>query len=109
LVARLRAGRTDLVEHGHPEHRLPNTSSVAFPGCVADGLLDGLTDDLAASAGAACHAGAATVSHVLQAMGVEPEIAAATIRLSVGRFTADEEIDRGAELILEAIFSNSEF
>jgi cysteine desulfurase len=102
LVAKLRAGREDLVEHGHLEHRLPNTSSVAFPGCVADGLLDGLTDELAASAGAACHAGAATVSHVLQAMAVEPEIAAATVRLSVGRFTTEDEIERAAELLLEA-------
>jgi cysteine desulfurase len=89
--------------HGHPELCLPNTLSVAFPGCVADELLEDLTDELAASAGAACHAGAATVSHVLQAMQVDPDLAAATVRLSVGRFTTEEEVERGAELILEAI------
>jgi len=103
LAARLRESRADLVEHGHPEHRLPNTLSVAFPGCIADELLEGLADELAASAGAACHAGAATVSHVLQAMQVDPETAAATVRLSVGRFTTAEEIERGAELILDAV------
>jgi cysteine desulfurase len=102
LAAKLRSGRGDLVEHGHPEHRLPNTLSMAFPGCVADELLESLTDKLAASAGAACHAGAATVSHVLQAMKVDSEIAAATVRLSVGRFTTEEEVERGAELILAA-------
>jgi cysteine desulfurase len=101
LTASLRAGRDDLVEHGHPEHRLPNTLSVAFPGCVADELLESLADELAASAGAACHAGAATVSHVLQAMQVEPEIAAATVRLSVGRFTTEDEIERGSDLIVK--------
>jgi cysteine desulfurase len=102
LVAALREGCQDLVEHGNPFDRLPNTASLALPGCVADELLAGLADSLAASAGAACHAGAATVSHVLQAMGVDPELAAATVRLSVGRFTTEEEIDRAATLILAA-------
>jgi len=102
LSAGLRAGRDDLIEHGHPEHRLPNTLSMAFPGYIADELLERLTDELAASAGAACHAGAATVSHVLQAMRVDPEVAAATVRLSVGRFTTEEDVERGAELILAA-------
>jgi cysteine desulfurase len=102
LVAALQGGSRDLVEHGHPVERLPNTASVAIPGCVADELLASLSDDLAASAGAACHAGAATVSHVLQAMGVDPDLAAATIRLSVGRFSSEEEIDRAAGLILAA-------
>ena len=103
LVARLRVGREDLVEHGDPEHRLANTLSVALPGCVADELLESLTDELAASAGAACHAGAATVSHVLQAMNVDPDLAAATVRLSVGRFTTEKEIDRAVELILAKV------
>jgi cysteine desulfurase len=112
LAAKLREGCGGLVEHGHPEHRLPNTLSVAFPGCDAGELLESLADDLAASAGAACHAGAATVSHVLQAMGVEPQLAAATVRLSVGRFSTEEEIERAAELILDETRSrilNSEF
>jgi cysteine desulfurase len=45
------------------------------------------------------------ISYVLQAMGVEPALARATIRLSVGRFTTEEEVDRAVELILEAIRS----
>jgi cysteine desulfurase len=103
LAAALRAGCRDLVEHGHPEHRLPNTLNVAFPGIAADALLGSLAEDVAASAGAACHAGAATVSHVLQSMGVAPEIAAGTVRLSVGRFTTADEIDRAAELIVSRL------
>ncbi len=103
LAARLREGCPGLVEHGHPDHRLPNTSSVAFPGVDAGALLESLADEVAASAGAACHAGAATVSHVLQAMGVAPEIAAATVRLSVGRFTTADEVDRAAGLILSRL------
>jgi cysteine desulfurase len=103
LAARLREGCPGLVEHGHPDHRLPNTSSVAFPGVDAGALLESLAEEVAASAGAACHAGAATVSHVLQAMGVAPEIASATVRLSVGRFTTTDEVDRAAGLILSRL------
>ncbi|MBD3850652.1 MAG: cysteine desulfurase [Acidobacteria bacterium] len=103
LAAGLRTGCEDIVEHGHPEHRLPNTLSVALPGQDANGLVGELAEDLAASAGSACHSGATMISYVLQAMGVEPELARATIRLSVGRFTTEEEIDRAVELILAKV------
>jgi cysteine desulfurase len=102
LAAGLRTGCEDLVEHGHPEHRLPNTLSVALPGRDANGLVGDLAEELAVSAGSACHSGATMISYVLQAMGVEPELARSTIRLSVGRFTTEEEIDRAVELILAA-------
>jgi cysteine desulfurase len=102
LAAGLRAGCGDLVEHGHPEDRLPNTLSVAFPGRDAGGLLGDLAEDLAASAGSACHSGATMISYVLQAMGVEPALARSTVRLSLGRFTTEEEVDRATPLILNA-------
>jgi cysteine desulfurase len=105
LADRLRMGFQDLVEHGHPEQRLPNTLSVAFPGHDASSLIDALADDLAASAGSACHSGSTMISYVLQAMGVDPDIARSTIRLSVGRFTTEEEIDGAVEVILGALSS----
>ena len=100
LTTGLRAGCGDLVEHGHPDERLPNTLSVALPGRNANRLVGDLAEDLAVSAGSACHSGATMISYVLQAMGIEPELARATVRLSVGRFTTEEEIDRAVELIL---------
>lgn len=102
LVNGLRTGCEDLVEHGHPAHRLPNTLSVALPGHDANGLVGELAEELALSAGSACHSGATMISYVLQAMGVEPALARATIRLSVGRFTTEEEVDRATELIVAA-------
>jgi cysteine desulfurase len=99
----LTAGSAGAVVHGDPERRLPNTLSIGFPGADAASLLEGLADEVAASAGAACHAGTATVSHVLQAMGVTPALAAATVRLSVGRFTAAAEVERAAGLILNRL------
>ncbi|RLE21047.1 MAG: cysteine desulfurase NifS [Acidobacteria bacterium] len=93
----------NLIEHGHPEQRLPNTLSVAFPGVEAAEVLSRLENDVAASAGAACHEGGAVLSHVLWAMGIEPDIARSTLRLSVGRFTSDEDLEIGARRIADAM------
>ena len=79
--------------NGHPERRLPNTSSIAFRGLEADRILSNLPS-VAASAGAACHSDRVEVSHVLAAMNVPEEYAMGTLRFSVGRFTTADEIDR---------------
>ncbi|MBW2522750.1 MAG: cysteine desulfurase, partial [Deltaproteobacteria bacterium] len=100
LEDRLRGALPDLVVHGHPTERLPNTLSVALPGVHAHRLLERLADEVAASPGSACHADKVQVSHVLAAMGVDAGTALSTIRLSVGRFTTADEIDRAAERIL---------
>ncbi len=100
LVALLGAGFAGVVEHGDPVNRLPNTASLAFPGIDAATLLRELGDEVAASAGAACHADGVHVSHVLEAMGVDAELARATVRLSVGRFTTTDEVERAARLVI---------
>ena len=79
--------------NGHPEKRLPNTSSIAFRGLEADRILANLPS-VAASAGAACHSDRVEVSHVLAAMNVPEEYAMGTLRFSVGRFTTSDEIER---------------
>ncbi len=99
LVARI----PGLVQHGHPKYRLPNTLSVAFPGVEAAGVLSRLENVVAASAGAACHEGGAILSHVLWAMGIECEVARSTLRLSVGRFTSEEDLEIGARHIADAV------
>ncbi len=86
LRHRLAAGFAGLIEHGHPFERLCNTLSVSFPGVNAGELLDAMGDEVAASAGAACHGNQVQVSHVLSAMGVKPEVALGTVRFSVGRY-----------------------
>ncbi|MBN2489474.1 MAG: cysteine desulfurase [Planctomycetes bacterium] len=103
LWTALRAGIPDLRLHGHPEERLPNTLSVAIVGIEAGLLVVMLGDRVAMSAGAACHAGAADVSTVLQAMGVPEACARGTIRLSVGRMTTAAEVDRAAGILVEAV------
>ena len=100
LEGRLRVAFDGLLVHGDPDHRLPNTSSVAIPGVDAGLLLARLSDDVAASAGAACHAEEVEVSPVLAAMGVDTAAALGTVRLSLGRFSTDDEVDTAAERII---------
>ena len=90
--------------NGHPEKRLPNTSSIAFRGLEADRVLASLPS-VAASAGAACHSDMVEVSHVLAAMNVPEEYAMGTLRFSVGRFTTADEIDRAIAEVNEVAAS----
>jgi selenium donor protein len=103
LESRLADGIPGLVRHGHPELRLPNTSSCALPGFDANLLLSRLADEVAASAGAACHTDEVTPSHVLTAMGVGLATARATVRFSVGRFTTEAEVDEGARRVIAVV------
>ena len=104
LETALRDAFPGLRVNGHPEHRLPNTSSVSFPGTEANHVLDQL-DGVAASAGAACHSDRVELSSVLEAMRVPLEYAKGTIRLSVGRYTTPDEIDRAAAEIVRVVTS----
>jgi cysteine desulfurase len=103
LEARLAEGFPSMVRHGHPSGRLPNTASVAFSGVDANALLGSLADEVAASAGAACHTGSTRPSHVLTAMGVDAATAASTLRFSVGRFTTERDIEEGTRRVLAAV------
>jgi len=89
--------------NGHPDERLPNTLSVGFRSIEANTLLAEIGEQVAASAGAACHADQVDVSTVLQAMQVPLEYAMGTVRFSVGRMTTAEEIDRAVEVVAAAV------
>ena len=77
------------------QQRLPNTLSVNFPEVIGSELL-AATPSVCASTGAACHSGETQMSDTLQAIGLSPEVARGTVRLSVGRMTTQEEIEQGA-------------
>jgi cysteine desulfurase len=103
LWERLRAALGErVVLNGHPESRLPNTLNVNFVGHVGAELLQAVPE-VAASTGSACHEGTVCLSPVLQAMGVPPELGRGAVRLSVGRFTTEEEVDRAAEALTAAL------
>ena len=92
-----------LRRNGDIEHALPNTLSVCFRGIEANTLLAEIGDRVAASAGAACHAGEVDVSVVLEAMRVPLDYAMGAVRFSVGRATTTAEIDEASRIVGEAV------
>jgi cysteine desulfurase len=75
--------------------RLPNTSCIAVPGAKSETLVIGLDlEGIAVSAGSACSSGKVEASHVLGAMGIEPEFALGAIRVSLGIGTTSHDIER---------------
>jgi cysteine desulfurase len=79
--------------NGHPENRIRSTLNFAFPGLEAEAILLALaTKEIYVSTGSACSEESEEVSHVLQAIGLRPEIARSAIRMSLGRSNSEEDI-----------------
>jgi cysteine desulfurase len=87
-----------IVLNGHPTRRLPNTLHVSFLGESGSEILAAIPQ-IAASTGAACHAGSVHTSPVLAAMQLAPNIASGAIRFSLGRGTTRDEIETVVELL----------
>ncbi|MCJ7596958.1 MAG: cysteine desulfurase [Desulfobacterales bacterium] len=102
LQTRLFEALDGLVLNGHPEERLPNTLNVSVPGIEGAKILEGLPR-LMASTGAACHDRSVTLSHVLSAMGVSPEVGMGTLRLTVGRSNTMDQIEEAADMIIRRV------
>ena len=103
LEAGLRSALGDLRFNGHPEQRLPNTCSVSFRGLEAGRILEEIGLEVAASAGAACHADRVEISHVLEAMRIPEEWAKGTLRFTTGKMTTAAEIDGALEVVVSAV------
>ncbi len=87
--------------NGPEAERLPNTLNLSILGLVGNDLLAAVPE-VAASTGSACHAGVSKPSETLLAMGVEPEVALGALRLSLGRYTTEAEVDFAAERLITA-------
>jgi cysteine desulfurase len=102
--AELSSAIPDVFVNGRGCERLPNTSNVGFPGLDAHAMLVLLDEvGICASAGSACHSGAAQPSHVLAAMGLSPEEAASCIRFSLSAMTTEDEIAYCTEQIPQIV------
>lgn len=97
--------RIDQVEiHSAKAERLPHTSSIGFASVEAESILLHLDlQGIAASSGSACTTGNPEPSHVLLAMGISPEIAQGTIRITLGRENTEEEVDYTVDALESAI------
>jgi len=104
LAARLRAGLEQRVPkirlNGHPSQRIATTLSYAFLGLEAEAILLGLaTKGICVSTGSACSEDSDDVSHVLKAIGLRPEFARSTVRMSLGRFNTEADVDTALDVI----------
>lgn len=80
--------------HGHPTQRLPNNVNLGFKYIEGESILLSLDmEGIAASTGSACSSVSLEASHVLLAIGLRPEEAHGSLRISFGRFTTEEDID----------------
>jgi len=85
---------------GHPTNRLPNSASFVFKYIEGESML--LNLDLAgicASSGSACTSASLEPSHVLLAMGIPPEVAHGSLRLTLGRENTEEDVDYVLEIL----------
>lgn len=101
LWGRLAAEVPGLALNGHPELRLPNTLNVRFPRSAGDAVLTG-APEIAASTGSACHECHDSASAVILAMGVAPEDALGSVRLTLGRGTTEDDVARASEALVRS-------
>ncbi len=95
----LMAAIPDAVVHSRGARRAPHVLNISVPGTDNESLLMALDlRGVACSGGSACQSGSVIPSHVLSAMGVEPSLAAAAIRMSFGPINTEADVDRVAEL-----------
>ncbi len=92
----------DTVLHGANAPRLPGIVNVGFGGIDGETLLLAL-DDLAVSSGSACTSASVEPSYVLRGIGVPADLAHASVRFSVGRFTTDQDIDHAGRRVAEVV------
>ncbi|HEY3898880.1 MAG TPA: cysteine desulfurase NifS [Chthoniobacter sp.] len=90
--------------NGDREHRLPNTTNLAFEGIDSEGALMLLDQHhICCSSGSACTTGSVHASHVLKAMGLSEERARASLRFSFSRFNTSEEVEKTLEILPKVI------
>jgi len=92
-----------LVVNGAPEARLGHNLHISAPGVPNDAVLARLRRKVAISTGAACSSGAQSPSHVLAAMNMPEDLKEGALRIGLGKFNTEEEIDTAAKDISEAI------
>jgi cysteine desulfurase len=88
--------------NGTLDRRLPHNLSVHFTGVEGESILMAI-DDIALSTGSACSSGTIEPSYVLKACGIPDQLALASVRFGLGRFTTDEEIDYAIEKVAKVI------
>jgi cysteine desulfurase len=89
--------------NGHPTQRLPGNLNISLEGVDGQALLLALQSQIAVSSGAACSSTKIAPSHVLTAIGRSPDLAFASLRFGIGRFTTETEIEQAGAAVVQAV------
>ncbi len=106
FLTKIRAEIPSMIVNGSMEHRLPGNLNLSFPGVDGARLLDSLTR-ISVSSGSACLSDDVEPSYVLRAIGVADPVAAASVRMSIGRTTTEAEVDEAAAHLAQVVTSLS--
>jgi cysteine desulfurase len=102
LWRRLSSGLDAVFLNGDQDRRLPGNLNVSFAAVPSDSLI-GELKEIAVSSGSACTSASLEPSYVLRAMGVSEDLARASIRFGIGRFTTEDEIARAAGAVIAKV------
>lgn len=96
-------GQLDMVQvNGHPEKRLPHLTNISFGFVEGESLMMAIKD-IAVSSGSACTSASLEPSYVLRSIGVGDDLAHSSLRMSLGRWTTQEQIDYTIEAVVDAV------
>ena len=105
ICSSMRNAFPEMCLFGHRTQRIPGNLNIGFSGIPAEQMIDAVSKRLAISTGSACSTGSPKPSHVLLALGYGQEVAATAIRLSLGRFTTQEEVVAANEAMQIALMA----
>lgn len=102
MLKGLQAKLTDIVVNGDLEHRIPGNLNISFAYVEGESLMMGIKN-LAVSSGSACTSASLEPSYVLRALGVEEDMAHTSLRIGLGRFTTEHEVDTAVEELVRHV------
>ena len=104
MIGKIQENISYTVLNGHPTERLPGNVNISIEFIEGESLLLSLDmENIAASSGSACTSGSLDPSHVLLAIGLTHEVAHGSLRLSLGDFNTEEEVDYVVEKLIEIV------
>ena len=89
----------ETVINGNVDHRMPHVTNISFKHVEGEGLMMTFNQTIALSSGSACTSASLEPSYVLVSMGLGDDLAHSSLRLSLGRFSTDQDVDEAISLI----------
>lgn len=102
FLNKLNQALPEIFLNGHAESRIPGNLNISFAYVEGEGLMMAIKN-LCLSSGSACTSASLEPSYVLHALGVEDELAHTSLRIGIGRFSTEDEVDVAADSIIESV------